>query len=187
MSIRPANLSWQGAGTEGNGRADPMNQPGISGNSSRTYRLARISTLTALSVIGSFIHLPGPVSTVAFDSAPGYFAALFFGPWDGAAVSAIGHVATSIVNGFPLGVLHIPIAIGLAGAGAATGILNRRFGYAVGVVAGVSINTGLIVLAVPTLGWASTMAFLPFLLFASCVNGIVGALAYIGIRGRIRI
>ncbi|MGA3406539.1 MAG: ECF transporter S component, partial [Candidatus Bathyarchaeia archaeon] len=51
-----------------------------------------------LSVVGSFIHLPGPVQTVAFDSAPGFFAALLYGPLDGAAVCGLGHLATAIVN-----------------------------------------------------------------------------------------
>lgn len=153
----------------------------------RSYRLARLSTLSALSVIGSFIHLPGPVQTVAFDSAPGYFAALLFGWWDGAAVCAIGHVATSIVNGFPLGVLHIPIAIGLAGAGAATGFLNRRYGCVIGVAVGVTVNVSLVLLVVPSLGWVGAIGFSPFLLLASAVNGAAASLAYLGIRGRVRV
>jgi len=152
----------------------------------RTYLIARIAAFSALSVVGSFLHLPGPVSTVAFDSAPGFFAALFFGPLDGAAVSGLGHLATAVVNGFPLGILHIPIALGLAAAGAVIGFLNRRWNYISGIVAGIAINTGLIVVAVPALGWAGVISFLPFLLFAACANGVVACAAYLGVRGRLR-
>jgi hypothetical protein len=81
------------------------------------YRLARISVFSALSVVGSFIHPPSPVQTVAFNSSPRFFAALYFGATDGALVSGIGHFAPSIVNGFSLGVLHLPIASGMAVGG----------------------------------------------------------------------
>lgn len=151
----------------------------------RSYQLTRIATLSALSVVGSFIHLPGPVQTVAFDSAPGFFAALMFGPVDGAAVCGIGHVATSIVNGFPLGILHIPIALGLALAGAATGSFNRKFGLLPGAGIGVFINTALIVVAIPAMGWQATLAFLPFLAFAAIINAAVASVAYRSLKDRI--
>ena len=153
-----------------------------------SYRLARIAVFCSLSVIGSFIHLPGPIQTVAFDSAPGFFAALYFGPIDGAAVTGIGHLATAIINGFPLGVLHFPIALGLALAGAAIGWINRlnsRFGYAEGIVAGIMINTGLIVVVIPTIGWAAAISFLPFLFFAACINGLIAVAVYLTLKGRV--
>jgi uncharacterized membrane protein len=126
------------------------------------------------------------VSTVAFDSSPGFFAALFFGPTDGAIVCGIGHMATAIVNGFPLGILHLPIALGLALAGAATGSFNRRFGIVPGAAIGVIINTVLIVTAIPVLGLAATVAFLPFLAFAAIVNMCVASVVYKSLKGRIR-
>jgi adenosylcobinamide-phosphate guanylyltransferase len=152
----------------------------------RTYRLARISVFSALSVIGSFIHPPSPIQTVAFDSSPGFFAALYFGALDGALVSGIGHVVSSIVNGFPLGILHLPIALGMATAGATIGLINRRFGPVLAVVAGVAINTCLVVVAIPALGWAGVLSFVPFLFLAATLNGFVAALAYMGVRGRLR-
>jgi len=151
----------------------------------RSYRLARVSALSALSVIGSFIHLPGPVQTVAFDSAPGFFAALFFGSEDGAAVCGLGHVATSIVNGFPLGILHVPIALGLAVAGAAMGSCNRKYGTLPAVTVGIAINVSLVVIAIPALGWQATLSFIPFLLLAAIANALVASVAYRGLKGRI--
>ncbi len=156
----------------------------------RSYRLARISVFCALSVIGSFLHLPGPIQSVALDSAPGFFAALYFGPIDGAAVTGIGHIATAVINGFPLGLLHFPIAIGLAVAGAVIGWINRldqRFGYVEGIVAGILINTGLVVVVIPTLGWAATISFVPFLFLAASVNGLVAVAIYLALRGRMRV
>jgi adenosylcobinamide-phosphate guanylyltransferase len=155
----------------------------------KAYRLARISVFSALSVIGSFIHPPSPVQTVAFDSSPGFFAALYFGATDGALVSGIGHIVTSIVNGFPLGILHLPIALGMAAAGAAMGFINhlgRRASF-VAVVAGVAINSGLVIVVVPVLGWEAALSFLPFLLLAASLNGLVASLAYVGVRGRLRL
>ena len=152
----------------------------------RTYRLARISVFSALSVIGSFIHPPSPIQTVAFDSSPGFFTALYFGAIDGASVSGIGHLVTSIINGFPLGILHLPIALGMAAAGATIGFINRKLGSIPAVVGGIAINTGLVVVAVPALGWAAALGFVPFLFLAAALNGIVAALAYVGVRGRLR-
>lgn len=154
-----------------------------------TYRVARISLLSTLSVVGSFIHLPGPIPSVAFDSWPGFFAALYFGAIDGAAVSGLGHIATSIVNGFPLGILHLPIALGLACAGWAIGVVNRlhqTHGFVAALAVGVAINTGLVIVLVPTLGWAATISFTPFLFLAACVNALVAGLAYSGLRGKLK-
>jgi uncharacterized membrane protein len=152
-----------------------------------SYRLARIAVFCALSVIGSFIHLPGPISSVALDSAPGFFAALYFGPVEGAAVTGIGHIATAVINGLPLGLLHFPIAVGLAMAGALVGWINRldrRFGYLEGIVAGILVNTALIVVAIPTLGWATALSFLPFLFLAASVNGIFAVTVFLAVRRR---
>ena len=160
---------------------------GANRKANRTYRAARIPVFCALSVIGSFIHLPGPISTVAFDSAPGFFAALYFGPLDGAAVSGIGHIATSVINGFPLGILHFPIALGLACAGAAIGIVKTKLNAIMGLVVGIIINTALVVLAVPAIGWAATISFTPFLFLAACVNAIAAGVAYFGVSKRLRL
>lgn len=141
----------------------------------------------ALSVVGSFIHLPSPVPTVAFDSAPGFFAALYFGPLDGFCVLGLGHLATAIVNGFPLGILHLPIALGLAVAGAAVGKINKKWNVFPAVATGIAINTALVVLAIPVLGVAATLSFTPLLFLAACVNGAIGASAYVTIRRRLRI
>ena len=157
---------------------------------SLAYRVARISVLATLSAVGSFIHLPGPIPSVAFDSWPGFFAALYFGAFDGAIVSGLGHIATSIVNGFPLGVLHLPIALGLSLAGWTIGVVNRlnhEYGFVAALAVGVSINTGLVIVALPALGWATTIALIPFLFLAASANAIVAGLAYSAVRGKLKL
>lgn len=156
----------------------------------RTLRIARLSIFSALCVIGSFVHPPSPIQTVAFDSCPGFFAALYFGALEGALVSGIGHLVTSFVNGLPLGILHLPIALGMALTGGTIGLVNRvghRWGFIPAVVAGIAINTALFPIAVPALGWTASLAFVPFLLVAASLNAIVAALAFVGVRGRLRI
>jgi uncharacterized membrane protein len=157
---------------------------------SKTLRVARLSLFSALSVVGSFIHLPSPIQTVAFDSAPGFFAALYFGALDGALISGIGHICTALINGFPLGILHLPIALGMAIAGGLMGLVNKanyKWSFIPATVSGVAINTGLFVIAIPTIGWAAALAFVPFLLLAASLNAVIAALAYIGVRGRLPI
>ena len=157
---------------------------------SKTYRVARISLFSAVCVIGSFIHPPSPIQTVAFDSSPGFFAALYFGAIDGLLVTGIGHVITSIVNGAPLGIYHLPIALGMALAGGAMGLVNRindKWGFIPATICAIAINTALFVVAIPVLGWAVAVALAPFLFLASTVNCAVAALTYVTVRGRLRI
>jgi hypothetical protein len=151
------------------------------------YRVARIAVFSTLSVIGSFIHLlPSTVPTLALDSAPGFFVALYFGPFDGFCVTGLGHVATAFVNGLPFGILHAPIALGLAIAGGVVGLINRKWHFLPAVAAGIAINTALVVLAVPVLGLIATLAFAPILFLDACVNGALGTLVYLAVRRRLK-
>jgi len=156
---------------------------------SKSQRIARLSIFSALCVIGSFIHPPSPIPTVAFDSSPGFFAALYFGALDGALVSGIGHIITSLINGFPLGMLHLPIALGMAIAGGATGLVNKvnyKWGFIPATIIGIAINTALFAIAIPAIGWTAALTFAPFLLLAATLNGIVAALVYVGVRGKLQ-
>ena len=157
-----------------------------SGKVPRTLRLVRIAVFAALSVVGSFIHLPSPIPSVAFDSAPGFFSALYFGPIEGFCVFGFGHLATAVVSDFPLGILHLPIALGLACAGAAVGVVSRKWNFIPAVATGITINTGLVVVAIPVLGVAGTLSFTPFLFVAAVVNGVVATLAYLMLRRRLK-
>ena len=152
-----------------------------------SYQVARIAVFSALSVLGSFLHpFPSILSTVALDSAPGFFVALYFGPLDGFCVTGLGHVATALINNLPLGILHAPIALGLAIAGWAVGFINRKWNFLPAVAVGIAINTGLVVLAIPVLGMDATVSFAPFLFLAASVNAGLGTIVYLAVRRRLK-
>jgi len=158
---------------------------------SRTVMLARISLFTSFAVAGSFIQLPSPVSSVALDSVSGYFVAMNFGEVEGASVLFAGHLATAVVHGFPLGVLHFPIAAGLALQGVIMARVSRAFGRLASTCVGVAINTALTAVVIPFLGVGAAITFLPFIFVASLINGgvayvVSGSLARAGLMERIR-
>lgn len=67
--------------------------------------------VAAICVVGSFIKVPGIITTAALDSAPAFIAVIFLPPVFAGAAGALGHIATGLTSGFPLGVFHILIAI----------------------------------------------------------------------------
>ena len=75
----------------------------------------RLMVLTALvaaiCVIGSFIKVPGFVTTAALDSAPAFLSVLFLPPLYSGFAAALGHLATGLTSGMPLGVFHAIIAV----------------------------------------------------------------------------
>jgi uncharacterized membrane protein len=166
------------------------NQPNLNNNKKtpNTLRVARISIFTALSVIGSFITPYPVIATIAFDSSPGFFAALYFGALDGFLITGLGHIVTSVINGFPFGSLHYVIALGMALAGGAMGIANKtnkKWGFIPAAITAVTINTVLSVVMVPTMGWATTIAAVTVpLLLASSLNAVLATLVYLGVRAR---
>jgi uncharacterized membrane protein len=156
----------------------------------KALHLARLSIFSALSVVGSFIHPPSPIQTVAFDSLPGFFVALYFSFLDGAMVGGIGHIITSIINGFPLGVLHLPIALGMALASGAMGFINKtnhKWGFIPATAAGIAVNTALFVVVIPTLGMAAALSFVPSLFLAASLNAVIAALIYVRVRGKLQV
>ncbi len=155
---------------------------------SNALRVARISIFTALSVIGSFITPYPLIPTIAFDSSPGFFAALYFGVLDGVLITGLGHIVTALINGFPLGPLHYIIALGMALAGGAMGLINKtnkKWGFIPATIVAVSINTVLSVIMVPTMGWTATLTYVTVpLLIAASLNAVLATIIYVGVRAR---
>ena len=163
---------------------------------SPTIRTARLAIFSALSVVGSLIKIPSPIGSLAFDSFPGFFVALLFGPTEGALVSGLGHLATAATSGFPLGILHIPIAIGMALAAAAIGFLNKvhkSLAVIPALGAGVAINTVLVFPLVPWLaediniGWLIAIGYAPFLVVAATLNAILAGIIYLAVRRKMKL
>lgn len=87
--------------------------------------ITRSGLLIALSAIGAMIKIQG---TIAFDSMPGYFAALFIGPTAGGFVAALGHLLTAITSGFPLTVpLHLITALQMGLIAYIFGALSKKY------------------------------------------------------------
>ncbi|MCS7096395.1 MAG: ECF transporter S component [Candidatus Bathyarchaeota archaeon] len=140
--------------------------------------ISEIVLFSALSGIGAMIPIPSPVGSVALDSFPGYFMALWRGTTSGALVCAIGHLLSSIRSGFPLGYLHIPVILLMMMVGAATALMNRKFGVVAGLASGIAINTAGAVLAVPAMGWEVLPMLTPILFVASLINASAAGMVY---------
>lgn len=140
--------------------------------------IAEIAIFSALSAIGALIPIPSPVGSIALDSFPGYFMAIWRGIIGGATVCAIGHLLSAFRAGFPLGFLHLAITILMACVGILTAILKKRFNVIVGLVGGIALNTFGGILVVPLLGWGFLFFLIPFLLVASTLNAAIAGIVY---------
>ena len=151
-------------------------------------QLAIMAIFIALSAVGSLFKIPSPVGSIGLDSAPGFFAAIAFGPWIGLIVIAIGHLLGAGIVGFPLTLpIHLAIAVGMGLCALAFRWLGRRGKSPVWLVVAVvvtsllnSVALGLIVL--PIGGWGMYAAAVPSLLVAAVVNTVIAAVAYLAVR-----
>jgi len=147
-----------------------------------TRRLARMALLVALCAVGSFIKIPAITGTPALDAAPGYFAALAFGAGEGALVAGIGHLLSALTVGFPLGAIHLFIAVGMAGCAAAVAGLFRIAGPWAGFAGGVLLNGfafPALFIVIPGFGPGFFAAMLTPLFVASAINVGLGWLAWL--------
>ena len=143
-------------------------------------RVAYISIFIALSAVGALIKIPSPVGTIGFDSAPGYFSVLAFGYIEGIAVIIIGHLLTSGVVGFPLGLpLHIFIAVQMGLWAVAYRWVKGKFGLIAGSVVAVFLNGVVSSFTMFFLGgMGAVMGIMPFLIVGSLANVVLAAIAY---------
>ena len=143
-------------------------------------RVAYIAIFVALSAVGAMIKIPSPVGSIGFDSAPGYFCALVFGYRGGAAVLTIGHMLTSGIVGFPLGLpLHLFVAAQMALWAVVFRWIVLKFGLIVGSTAAVLLNgvlSSFTMLFVGGLG--AVWVIMPFLVAGSLANVLLAAIAY---------
>lgn len=154
----------------------------------KTKSELRIKTITqgalmvALSAVGAFIKIPGPLGTIAMDSCPGYLYASLAGPLGGAVVAAFGHMASAITAGFPLGVpLHLVVGAQMALCAAAYGWVGRKFDtqwswLPAGLVAVILNGVGAPLALIPWLGTAAAITLILALTLASLANVAVAVL-----------
>lgn len=65
----------------------------------------------ALCVVGGFIKIPSGIGSLALDTVPALLAASFLPPALVGFASMSGHIASGLYAGFPLGPIHVLIAI----------------------------------------------------------------------------
>lgn len=168
-----------------------MNHKSIESRNTTT-KLVYISMLIAISFIGSLIKIQG---TIALDSMPGFFAALYLGPIAGAIVASIGHILTSMSSGFPLSLpIHLIITFGMGLAVYLFGIIYQRSNGIVACISGILLNgIALVLLLAPFTIWlglplngsAFILAMIAPLTLASAVNVILAYTIYKTIGQRI--
>lgn len=151
-----------------------------------TKNLVYGSMLVALSVVGAFINIPG--TTIAFDSMPGYFAALFLNPLMGAVVAGMGHMVTALFRGFPFTVpLHIIIAFEMVLCAYIFGILYKKVNKIIALISAIILN-GPVSLVITVLfsfiiglqngGWALFTALVIPLTIVSAINIVLAYIVY---------
>jgi len=152
-----------------------------------TKTLVIMALFTALSFVGSNVKIFG---SIAFDSLPGFVAALLLGPVQGAAIGFLGHLFTALTSGFPLSIpMHFVIAVSMAitmlGFGFTYNALknraSERVSFAITGIVGTIFNgpislaisiSALAFLAGMEAAWG-LLALLPVLTTAAIVNIVI--------------
>lgn len=151
----------------------------------KTNTLKNIKTITvvamliALSAVGALIKV---FNTVAFDSMPGYFAALYLGSGYGALVIGLGHMLTAITSGFPLGItIHLYIAVQMAIFAYLFRFFHQKFNIYIAIIITTILNGPIsALLFVPIFGWGFFVGWVLPLTIASFINIFLASLVYKG-------
>lgn len=157
-----------------------------------TTKLVYISMLIAISFIGSLIKIQG---TIALDSMPGFFAALYLGPVAGAIVAGVGHLLTSLSSGFPLTLpIHLIVTLEMGIVVYLFGIIYKKFNGMAACISGIILNGVAMVLVLapftiwlglPLNGKAFVYAMVVPLTIAAAVNIVLAYIIYKTIGNRI--
>ncbi|MBD8520803.1 ECF transporter S component [Lysinibacillus fusiformis] len=67
--------------------------------------------VAAICAVGAAIKVPAFISTAALDSAPAFLGVVFLSPLLAGVAGLIGHFISALTAGFPLGPLHVIIAV----------------------------------------------------------------------------
>ena len=142
-----------------------------------TKKLTRIAILIALTYLGSYLTpFPGILSTAAFDSMPGFFAAVWISPVSGGIVGSIGHFFSALLRGFPFSLpVHLLISVEMALICLLFGKLWSRSKFAAVVLAIVlnGVISPLSLVIFPDFTWAFLWSLVPVLIFATAANVVL--------------
>lgn len=77
----------------------------------RVNRLTLTAMFAAICAVGGLIKIPLGIGSTALDSTPALISAAFLPPMYSGVVALLGHVASALYAGFPLGPFHVIIAL----------------------------------------------------------------------------
>ncbi|HZG73942.1 MAG TPA: ECF transporter S component [Chondromyces sp.] len=141
-------------------------------------KISMLAMFAALSVVGGLVKIPAIVSSVALDAFPALIAGAVLGAGPGATVAAIGHLASALIGGMPLGPLHFAIAVEMF---LIIWVFSKLYRYGKGIPA-LLVFILLNGLGAPLpfywiVGPEFYMAAVPSLFIASAINGILAWMA----------
>ena len=146
-----------------------------------------IVVFSGLSALGGILKIPSPIGSIALDSAPGYFCAVYFNPLLGGIIGFVGHLSSALTAGFPLGLNHLYIACHMFLWCFTFGFLARRIGRLLGLVVacvvaaalnGVGSPLLLVISPFNSMPLSIATKIMPILVVASVANILLAALAY---------
>jgi uncharacterized membrane protein len=146
-----------------------------------------VGVFGAASVVGGYLKIPSPIGSIALDSLPGYFTGGYFGPMLGGVVGAIGHLASALTGGLPLGPTnHLAIAATMFFWCAGFGLIMRRIkgwlGAALAVAFATFANGVLSTYLIVALGGVPAAAAPSVVFFVTIAAFINSTLAAVGVR-----
>ncbi|MDO6658250.1 ECF transporter S component [Anaerobacillus sp. 1_MG-2023] len=142
-------------------------------------RASLLAMFIALSVVGALIKIPSVIGSVALDAFPALVAAVLLGSRSGALIAGFGHLLSALIVGFPLGPMHLLIAVEMAVLVWLFGALYEKSKRKTAV--GFFLIGNGVVAPLPflfMLGMGFYMAIMPGLVVASAIN-LVLAMALI--------
>ncbi|WP_203248421.1 ECF transporter S component [Sporosarcina beigongshangi] len=77
----------------------------------RLRRMTLTALFVALCAVGGLIKIPSAVGSLALDTVPALVSAAFLPPVFSGIASMLGHTASAMYAGFPLGPFHVIIAL----------------------------------------------------------------------------
>ncbi|MFC7684675.1 ECF transporter S component [Ureibacillus sp. GCM10028918] len=139
-------------------------------------RMVLTALVAAICVIGSFIKIPGFMTTAALDSAPALVSVAFLPPLYSGLASGLGHLATALTSGFPSGPFHILIAFEMLIITYIFNILHKK-GFK--ILKWITFVIGNGVLAALPFYYLISPAFfvgaVPNLVIAAVINAVIAA------------
>ncbi|WHP43153.1 ECF transporter S component [Lysinibacillus boronitolerans] len=89
-------------------------------------KLVLTAMVAAICAVGAMIKVPTFISTAALDSAPAFLGVVFLSPILAGVAGLIGHFITALTSGFPLGPLHIIIAVEMLSVVWVFGVMHKK-------------------------------------------------------------